>query len=221
MAEVAEPGRARSATTQVREWIRDRIDPSDRGATPRIAEGAVAWLQETPDLLDRFLYEQVFNTTAEIVRAVMLETRRVKRFAEVVDESEETKRAALQRWLDRREHVNPQVGYVRLGAMTAEELLLAAQERETRAKRDLGHARWFRMLATGLDEGQTVEERYTALQVEEAYESATETVTARMAEIMAGADDALRHILYPNEGTQGRPSNPSNPSNQPGAPAGK
>lgn len=218
MAEVAEPGRdgrTRSATTQVREWIRDRIDPSDRGATPRIAEGAVAWLQETPDLLDRFLYEQVFNTTAEIVRAVMLETRRVKRFTEVADEPEEAKREALQRWLDRREHVNPQIGYVRLGAMTAEELLLAAQERETRARRDLGHARWFRMLATGLDEGQTVEERYTALQVEAAYESATDAVNARMEGIMAGADEALRRILYPTEGTQG------NRPNQSGAPAGK
>jgi len=217
MADEAEPGRdgrTRSATTQVREWIRDRIDPSDRGATPRIAEGAVAWLQETPELLDRFLYEQVFNTTAEIVRAVMLETRRVKRFTEVADESEETKREALQRWLDRREHVNPQVGYVRLGAMTAEELLLAAQERETRAKRDLGHARWFRMLATGMDEGQTVEERYTALQVEEAYESATDAVNARMEGIMSGADEALRRILYPN-------GNQNNPSNQSGAPAGK
>lgn len=197
MAEKAEPGGTR-ATTTVREWIRDRVDPTDRGVAPRIAEEAVAWLQTDTELLDRFLYEQVFNTTADIVRSVFLETRRVKRFVQLTEQPEQERRASLQKWLDRREHVNPEVGYVRLGAMTAAELLAAADERERRAHRDLSHARWYRMLAAHMTEGQTVEDRYTADQIEEAYERASQTLTARMEGIMAGAEQAMRDILYPD-----------------------
>lgn len=198
MADKADPGRPRTATTEVREWIRDRVDPTDRGVAPRIAEEAVAWLQTDADLLDRFLYEQVFNTTAEIVRAVMLETRRVKRFTQLAEESEPQRRESLRQWLDRREHVNPEVGYVRLGAMTAAELILAASEREGRARRDLAGARWYRMLAADMTEGQTVEDRYTPGQIEEAYERASATLTSRMEGIMAGAEQAMKDILYPD-----------------------
>ena len=89
------------------------------------------------------------------------------------------------------------MGYVRLGAMTAAELLAAADEREGRARRDLSSARWYRMLASQMDEGQTVEDRFTADQVEEAYARASQTLTARMEGIMAGAEQAMKDILYP------------------------
>lgn len=195
--------KSRSATTLVREWIRDRTDPVERGRTPALAEECVAWLQTNPDLLDRFLYEQVYNTAAELVRAVMLASRRTRRFKEMADASEEDRRNALRAWFDRMEHVSPAIGYVRLGAMTKDELLTGAQERETRAGNDLTSARWFRTLASGLEEGQSVEDRYTSRQVEAAHEQSREHINANLDGILAGVDDVMRRILRRDLGDNG------------------
>lgn len=200
MAEERSP-RQRGATTRVREWIRERVDRSEKATTASITEACAAWLQTQPDLLDRFLYEQIFNTTGEIIRAVMLDTRRVRRFQERLEESPEAQRERLQQWFDRMEHVSPAVGYVRLGAMQRPHLQAAREERARRVQRDGAHLRWYALLEEGLpDDETTVEQRFTASQVEQAYESASTTVSSRMDSILDGVADALHRILYPDEG---------------------
>jgi hypothetical protein len=205
----------RRATTTVREWLRDRIDPAERGTTAQITEVGVAWLRQDEELLDNFLYEHLFAVVAEMVRAEMQATRRVRRMKEAIEETEEQARARLQQWFDRREHVSPEIGYVRLGALTMDDLEVGALEREQRVRRDATGARWFRILRSGMAPGQTVEEVYTALQVEQAYDSARATVAARMEDIMAGAQEALDRILNPtaDDGRQQSPRpNGSKPS---------
>lgn len=201
MAQERSQPRERSATTRVREWIRDAVDPKDRATTQAITEAAVEWLQREPDLLDRFVYEQLFNTCGEILRSVMLNTRRVKRMEEMLEETTEAQQSRLQQWFDRMEHVSPRVGYVRLGAMTRVELREAREERARRVLRDGSALRWYAMLEAGLpDDETTVEQRYTATQVEACYESATDAVSSRMDSILDGVAPALRAILEPDEG---------------------
>jgi hypothetical protein len=192
--------------------MRARIDPAERGTTAQIAEAALEWLQQDEDLLDTFLYEHLLAITSEMVRAEMLATRQTKRWKEMLDEPEEARRARLQQWFDRMEHVSPEAGYVRLGAITMEELLTGARERETRIVRDATGARWFRMLASGMRPGQTVEEAYTPRQVEQAYESAQEVVVSRLDSIMAGAKEALDRILNPDDGQPTAAPNGPTPS---------
>lgn len=201
MAEERSP-RQRGATTRVREWVRDRVDPAERTTTVALTEATVEWLQTEPELLDRFLYEQIFNTCGEIIRAVMLNTRRVRRAKEQSEETDEQARERLRQWFDRMEHVSPTAGYVRLGSMTRVELREAREERAKRVLRDGTHLRWYAILEQGLDDDvTTVEDRYTAAQVEQAYESASDTVSSRMDSILEGVAPALRAILYPDEGT--------------------
>jgi len=200
MSEQRAVGRQRSATAQVRERTRDRVDTSSRDNTKRITLEIVEWLKEDEDLLDTFLYEQAFHTVAEVVRAVMAESRRVKRYRDLLEEPEEFRRQRLQEWLDQREHVNPKVGYVRLGAMTRPDLKLAREDREARVTRDATRLRWYALLEAGMpDDEQTVEQVYTALQVEQAYESASEAVLAHLSRLTEGAADALRSILRPGD----------------------
>jgi len=195
--------RERGATTQVREWIRDRVDPRERATTQALTDEVVAWLKQQPDLLDRFLYERLFDLVAEMFRAVMTDTRRARRWLERAAETPEQERARLQQWFDRMEHVSPEKGYVRLGSLKRPELRAARQERATRVRRDQTHLRWYALLEEGLEDDETtVQDRYTAAQVEALYESASDTVTGRMDTILDGVNDAYRRIMFPDEGTE-------------------
>lgn len=189
----------RSATTRVREHVRDLIGDSERVDAQEIANTVVEWLQTQPEVLDLFLYERVFDTATGVVRAVLLQTRRVQRMADLIDKPPEKQREKLWAWFDRMEHLGPKLGYARLKVMTAEELLKAAREREERAKPDLTHARWYRMLAAGLEPEQLVGERYSASEVERVYESAAKHVDQHLASIMDGAAEALDRLLNPDD----------------------
>jgi hypothetical protein len=196
-----ERSRQRGATTRVREWIRDRVDPAERATTAAVTEATMEWLQAEPDLLDRFVYEQVFATCGDIIRAVMLNTRRHRRQKEAAEETPAQQRARLQQWFDQMEHVSPEKGYIRLGKWNRVDLNEGIAEERARLKRSATRLRWLTMLRDGLDDDETtVEERFTAAQVEACYRSASDEVSSRMDSILEGVAPALRAILYPNEG---------------------
>jgi len=195
--------RERGATTRVKEWVRDRVDPRERATTQALTDEVVAWLKLQPDLLDRFLYERLFDLVGEIFRAVMQDTRRARRWRERAAETPEQERERLRHWFDRMEHVSPEQGYVRLGALTRPDLRAARAERAARVKRDQTHLRWYALLEEGLeDDVTTVQDRYSAAQVEALYESASDTVAGRMDRILDGVSDAYRRIMFPDEGTE-------------------
>jgi hypothetical protein len=194
-------GSERRATTRVREWLRDRIDPAERGTTAQVTQAGVEWLREDEDLLDAFLYEHLFTLVAEMVRAEMLATRRVRRMKDLLEETDEVQLLRLRQWFDRMEHVSPEVGYVRLGAMTRPDFRQARAERRARVLRDATHDRWYAMLEAGLPDDDTpVEEVYTPAQVEQAYESASQVVLGHLDQIIAGAKEALDRIIRPDNG---------------------
>lgn len=213
--QVPEAGRRR-ATTRLREWVRDQVDPQERSSVTRLSEEAVRWLMEDGDLLDRFVYEQVYNTVAEIVRAVLLESRRVRRFQERLRLSADEQRAALRRWMDRMEHCNHT--YVRLGSMTRQEVVLAANEHRTRTRQGAVKWRWFATLAAGMADDETVEQAFSAEEVERAYESAQDSVTASLDTILAGVEETLARILEPDGPPPEAPESPEAPEAAPNGP---
>src|SRR5262245_29104306 len=209
------PGRARSATTRFRAGVRDRTDPLERGDGAELTGPGVAWMGTQGDLVERFLYERAYDTVAEIVRSVLLQSRRVKRVRERLEMPPEQQREALQEWMERMEHCNKT--YVRLGSMTKEELDLGAEEGRART----GHAatkwRWYTMLSAGMTAGQTVEQRYTALQVEQCYLSAQDEVNARLDDILTGVDEALDRIINPDDYDEQGNRKPRSPNGPPPA----
>jgi len=190
----------KSATSLLREWMRDRIAFVGEVRVSDLGTEGVRFLAEDQEVLNQFVTEQVYAMAAEIGRAVLLESRRIKRFYEREAETEGQRLERLERWFQRWEH-NPVGGYKRLGNMTRHDLLLAAQEREERAVNEVTTARWYRILAEGLlTDEQTVRERYTPEQVQLAWESAGETVLAGLDQIMQGVDETLRRIMRQSEG---------------------
>ena len=205
-------GRPRSATTRLREWVRDRVDPLERGSVSDLTAQAVEWMESQEDLVDQFLYERAYDTVAEVVRAVLLQTRRVQRMRERLEMPESKRREALQEWMERMEHCDKT--YVRLGSMTKEELELGAEEERVRTGHSATKWRWYTMLAAGMEIGQTVEQRYTALQVEQCYLSAQEEVSSKLDDILAGVDEALDRIINPDDYDNGKkkPKTPDDPA---------
>jgi len=187
-----------TATTRLREWVRDQVHDGlrERADVHALSNRAVEWLQADPQLLDDFVYERVYDTVAEIIRVVLLETRRTKRAAERAGLSDDERAVEVRKWLDRMEHL-PVVGYVRLGSMRRDDLLAAAEESLARARRETTRARWLRVLAEGLagSDGETVEEHFTAEQVARAYERAEEVVLARVDAILEGTRDAYDRLM--------------------------
>jgi hypothetical protein len=193
---VAGDPKGKSATSLLREWLRDEIARAGIANVGPLAEGGVLYLAEDQERLNQFVTERVYDMAAEVARAMLLETRRVRRFYESAEGvSPEEQRVRMERWFDRMEH-QPLKGYMRLGAMTRDDLITAAEEREKRAATEVATARWYRILAQGLGEGQVVRDRYTPEQVAEAYSNATNDVLDRLSRLIdGGLEDALRDIL--------------------------
>jgi hypothetical protein len=187
--------KGKSATSLLREWLRDQVALLGTANVGPLAEGGVLYLAEDQDRLNQFVTERVYDMAAEVARAVLLETRRVKRFYESDEVSPEEQRIRMERWFDRMEH-QPLKGYMRLGSMSKEDLITAAEEREKRAATEVATARWYRVLAEGLGEGQVVRDVFTPEQVAEAYSNATNDVLDRLTRLIdGGLDQALRDIL--------------------------
>lgn len=193
MATAAESNK--SATSTLREWMRDRISLAGEVKIKELGEEGIQFLAEDQERLNQFVTERVYDMAAEIGRAVLLETRRIKRFYEAEAKTEEEKQQRLGRWFQRMEHQPVRGNYMRLQAMTRQDLLLAAEEREKRATVELVTARWYRLLAAGMTEEQTVRDRYSPEQVASFYESAADSLLANLNAIINGAQAAYDNVM--------------------------
>ena len=194
MATTAESNR--SATSTLREWMRDRISLAGEVKIKELGEEGIQFLAEDQERLNQFVTERVYDMAAEIGRAVLLETRRIKRFYEAEAKTEEEKQQRLGRWFQRMEHQPVRGNYMRLQAMTRQDLLVAAEEREKRATVEMVTARWYRLLAAGMTEEQTVKDRYSPEQVATFYESAADSLLANLNAIIGGAQAAYDTIMH-------------------------
>ena len=193
MATAAESNK--SATSTLREWMRDRISLAGEVKIKELGEEGIQFLAEDQERLNQFVTERVYDMAAEIGRAVLLETRRIKRFYEAEAKTEEEKQQRLGRWFQRMEHQPVRGNYMRLQAMTRQDLLSAAEEREKRATVELVTARWYRLLAAGMSDEQTVSDRYSPEQVASFYESAADSLLANLNAIINGAQAAYDNVM--------------------------
>lgn len=189
----------KSATSLLREWMRDRIQLLGEVKIRELGEEGYLFLAEDQDRLNQFVTERVYDMAAEIGRAVLLETRRIRRFYEAEAKTEEEKQARLGRWFQRMEHQPIRGNYMRLQAMTKQDLLVAAEEREKRATVELVTARWYRLLAAGMTEEQTVMDRWKPEQVANLYESAADSLLGNLNAIINGAQAAYNNIMGTDE----------------------
>lgn len=185
----------KSASSVLREWMRDRISSLGEAKVGPLADEAVQFLADDQEMLNQFVSERVYDTAAEMVRAVILETRRIKRFYEAAAKTPAEEQERVQRWFNRMEHQPIRNSYLRLRLMTREDLLAGAREREVRGSAELSVARWYRILATGMRDEQTVAEVYTPDQVSAAYQSAQTTVQNNLDLLMGGIEETLRNIM--------------------------
>jgi hypothetical protein len=175
--------------------MRDRISLAGEVKIKELGEEGIQFLAEDQERLNQFVTERVYDMAAEIGRAVLLETRRIKRFYEAEAKTEEEKQQRLGRWFQRMEHQPVRGNYMRLQAMTRQDLLSAAEEREKRATVEMVTARWYRLLAAGMTEEQTVKDRYSPEQVASFYESAADSLLANLNAIIGGAQAAYDTIM--------------------------
>lgn len=200
MATAAESNK--TATSLLREWMRDRIQMLGEVKIRELGEEGIQFLAEDQDRLNQFVTERVYDMAAEIGRAVLLETRRIKRFYEAEARTEEEKQVRLGRWFQRMEHQPIRGNYMRLQAMTKADLLVAAEEREKRATVELVTARWYRLLAAGMSEEQTVADRWKPEQVANLYDTAADSLLSNLNAIINGAQEAYDAVMHtPDEAT--------------------
>ena len=185
----------KSATSLLREWMRDRISLLGEVKIKELGEEGIQFLAEDQERLNEFVTERVYDMAAEIGRAVLLETRRIKRFYESEAKTEEEKQQRLGRWFQRMEHQPIRGNYMRLQSMTRDDLLAAAEEREKRATVEMVTARWYRLLAAGMQPDQTVKDRYSPEQVATFYDRAADSLLANLNAIIGGAQQAYDDIM--------------------------
>lgn len=133
-------------------------------------------LNRDPDLLNAFVAESLHTIVYETAQSVAANTRNVILGDEVVNAAQVKTRAnKLQRkWLMRLEHVGDR--HIRLGDMTAPELIAAASERRSRALTEVRIARLQELLAVQLSEGQKVSDRFRENEIEKLFETVKEEI---------------------------------------------
>jgi len=193
----------KSATSVLREWMRDYIQRAGEVNVKAMAQDGVRRLADDQDLLNQFVTERVWDMAAEVGRAVLRETRQVRRFWEGAARTPEERRERLDRWFQRMEHQPVRGTYNRLGVMRKADLVAAAEERVNRARPELVTARWFLILAEGMDDEHTVAETYRPDAVARAYDTAGDFINANLDALMRGVDEALRRVMGDGPGGQG------------------
>ncbi len=155
-----------SVQVQAREWLKGEIAGRDEVKFPELTDSLMDWLERS-DLWRAFFrmgaYQFVrneFTAGRSLNGLVCLAEEAVTR--SVLDRRAEALRKKWNQWF---EHVGDRD--IRLMAMTREDLLVAASERRQRATTENEIARVWEVLADGLDEGETVGDRYKPEQIEQ------------------------------------------------------
>jgi hypothetical protein len=177
----------------IRRWVEQEIDARfERDGVvrlPEVADEAVRYVTSLPqveaeevlwDIVRPFAYEsgQAYMTaTRERFREDMGEVLVVGDGSTLVSRSNIAKRAAgrFARW---REYDGEH--YVSFTDMRKAQLLKAAKQRFKRGDIELHTARFEVLVASGMDEGETVKEAYTEGQLEAIWEQAREEIDDRL-----------------------------------------
>lgn len=166
---------------QLREWIKERVEDQDSVDLPELADEAVKFFSEKPHFVRDIMGEMLRGHVYEIGQNMLKSTHGepVVMLGETAVTQSEFKRRSgalserFSRWM---EHTGDQ--YERLTKLTSVELLNAAGNRERRANTEIAVAKFLRRVASGLSEGQRVEERYSATELEALWTNAEQEVAA-------------------------------------------
>lgn len=163
------------ATRMIVEWVQHYVDT--------LPENDSVIMKEIADLaLEHFLHDRAFlhGPITDLIRMAALraaqDAGRRSRIhlpaspnamfttAPVSPKGTRVKPAPSNRWWQWLEHVNDR--HMRLAEMTREDLLQAAQERTTRGDHEMAIADLWQALASKLEDGQRVKDRFTSEEIE-------------------------------------------------------
>lgn len=160
-----------SARSRIREIVRNRIEAEDEISLPELTDALVTLLRGDEQFMDEFVAEALRSEVYAQVSAAVAGSRRLVQvgdFAMTSEAIEKRAQAFASRFLGWFEHSGAR--HVRLMDMTREDLLTSASERRKRGQREYSIAALWTQLASGLEGGQRVEERFTAAEIEALYE---------------------------------------------------
>lgn len=184
------------ATRMIAEWVQYYIDA--------LPENDSVIMGEIADLaLEHFLHDRAFirGPITDLIRMAALRAAQdagrrsrihlsaspnaVFAATPVSPDGTRVKPAPSNRWWQWLEHVNDR--HMRLAEMTREDLLQAAQERTTRGDREMAIADLWQALASKLEGGERVRDRFTPEEIEAlaAERARVNTVKAELREAMA------------------------------------
>lgn len=173
-----DPAAVHSAASQIRFMFTELVNGHDEINVPALTDQIVERLREDPDLSRLMIEQMVRPTVYEIGLSVLSQWRREKMLVNqdvvtvgdtAVTRDELQKRSQIRRlqWLFRPEHAG--VHHIRLRAMTRQDLLTAAGEREGRAKTELIMAALLRHIASKLQDGERVSDRFSDAEIDVLY----------------------------------------------------
>ncbi len=174
------PTTQKSVRSEVRAWIRAALDGEDAIELPFLTEQACTHFAKQPKVVERYFQENFRQMVYSEAQSVVATTRtatstHIQLGDELVTREELTKRAKKSRWSSWMEHVGER--HIRLPKMTRDDLLKAAGERRQRASIDISRAMLMERLAEQLEDGETVEDRYTDEDIDRILNEITEEAT--------------------------------------------
>lgn len=147
---------------QIARFVREKIEGEDRVDLPDLVEMAVGHFAHDPAFVAQFMREAFPAIIYGIAQNVVAQTRGatvlVGNTLTTTSAARKAASAARPRWQMWLEHTG--AGFARLPDMTREELLTAAEQRDTRADRERSLATLWRTLAFNLAPGQKVGDFY-------------------------------------------------------------
>jgi hypothetical protein len=179
---MSDEGKQVSPRAQLREFIHDEIKGKSEVSLPDVTKRAVRFAIKNKeylkalliDLLKPIVYEEAKRVIAQS-RGLASESETTSNLVqlgdEVVSRGVLKERAAKigQRWLKHMEHAGSR--HVLLMDMTADDLLLAEQERRKRGDAEYGYADLWAKLRVRMESGQRVRDVWSAEEIEAARRS--------------------------------------------------
>ena len=161
---------AQSARAQIRETVRDRITGEEEISVPQITSGVLTALMDDEQFMQAFTNETLRDAVHREVQSVVAASRDLTLFGDTaMTEQALAKRSAAfaRRFLGWYEHVGER--HLNLMKMDRDDLLVAASERRKRGNTELHLAVLWTQLADGMEDGQSVEERFSVEEIESLY----------------------------------------------------
>ena len=149
-----------SARAVIRQWVRDEIENESEIDLPELADKAVSYFQTDNVIMGRLFAEGMRNLVYSLAESVLAQTRPNLRIVggKAQDPEKLTTKVRKKAWEAWMEHVGDK--HVRLVEMDRESLLTAAAGRRLSANRNVEIARLFEGIASRLEGGEVVGDRF-------------------------------------------------------------